>query len=113
MGWGITFNAEIYLSRQEYSTKYAIEDKIKEIEESINNHEATLKMYASATPKDIVPEEFSEEPISWLNIQINEVLEIFKEDLIQKYQLGLYLEHLIEKEEAEKEAKDKQLKLEI
>ena len=94
MSWGTEFQTDIYLSRQEYKTKYEVEDRIKEIDLVINECEATLKMYASATPKDIVPSDFSEEPINWLNRQIDEQFEIYREYLLDRYRLELYLEYL-------------------
>lgn len=107
MSWGIEFQTEIYLSRQEYKTKYCVEDRIKELDELINECEAMLKMYASATPKDIIPADYSEEQISWLNNQINEQLEMYREYLLDRYRLKLYLDYLEEKPIDEEKINDK------
>ena len=53
MSWGIDFNTDIYLSHQSYTSKLDVRDKINELEEEINEHKSTLKMYAASTPKDI------------------------------------------------------------
>lgn len=94
MGWGIEFKADIYLSRQSYSRKSEVEDKIDEIDRLITDHEAELKMFASATPKDIVPSD--EEQIDWINNRINEILLAYQECLVDRYQLSLYLDYLNE-----------------
>jgi len=94
MSWGIDFKADIYLSRQSYSTKYEVEDKISEMNKIITDCESELKMFASATPKDIVPPDYSEEQINWLSNQIAEILEMNQEYLLERYRLTLYLEYL-------------------
>jgi hypothetical protein len=94
MSWGINFKTDIYLSRQSYSSKGEVEDRIAEIDKAIYDWEAELKMYASSTPKDIVPPDDSEDTVNWLNIRINEVLETYQEYLIERYRLDLYLEYL-------------------
>jgi predicted DNA-binding protein YlxM (UPF0122 family) len=94
MSWGIYFKPEIYLSRQSYSSKGEVEDRINEINKEINNCEAELKMFASANPKDIVPPDSIEEQIFWLNDQINGSLDVYKELLADRHNLELYLEYL-------------------
>ena len=94
MSWGINFISDIYLSRQSYSSKGEVEDRISELDKEIINCEATLKMYASANPKDIVPPDSIEDQIFWLNHQINETLESYQELLMDRYRVYLYLEYL-------------------
>ena len=94
MSWGIEFKADIYLSRQSYSSKDDVEDKIREIDKELNNCEAELKMYASANPKDIVPPDFVEEQVNWLNNRVNETLELYQDLLVYRHQLELYLAYL-------------------
>ena len=101
MTWGTDFSIDIFLSRQEYKSKFDVEDKIKELDEQINDCESQIKMYVSATPKDIVPSEYSEEQISWLNNQINEHLEMYREYITDRFKLELYLEYLSQKPENE------------
>ena len=94
MGWGTEFRPYIYLSKEIYSTKSDIDDRIKELDKKINDCESTLKMHASSTPKDIVPPDFSETQIIWLNDQINQVLDDYQEYLLSRYRLYLYLEFI-------------------
>jgi len=96
MGWGIEFKADIYLSRQSYSSKGEVEDKISEFDKEINNCEAELKMFAAANPKDIVPPDSVEDQILWLNNEINQTLEVYRELLMERYRLYLYLDYLNE-----------------
>lgn len=98
MTWGTDFKGDIFLSRQEYPTKHSVESRIKELDELIGECEAKLKMYASATPKDIIPSDDSEDPIFWIGARIDEELEMYREYLINRYNLDLYLEYLTEGE---------------
>lgn len=98
MSWGIDFKADIFLSRQEYPTKHSVVDRIEELNELISECEAKLKMYASSTPKDIISPDDSEDPIYWISSRMNEELEIYREYLINRYNLDLYLEYLIDGE---------------
>jgi len=96
MGWGIDFNSDIFLSRQSYSSKGEVEDKITEISESIADCESRLKMYAIATPKDIVPTEDSVDILNFLNCEVRELLEEHEDLVIYRFKLNLYLEYLNE-----------------
>ena len=103
MSWGIDFKADIFLSRQDYPTKHSVEDRIKELDDLISGCEAKLKMYASATPKDIISSDDSEDPIYWISSHIDEELEMYREYLINRYNLDLYLEYLTESENPQKD----------
>ena len=94
MGWGVDFKADIFLSKQSYPTRYSVEDRIKELDSEIGDCEATLKMYASATPRDIIPADYSDQGVFWFNIQINAALEEYREHILDRYRLQLYLEYL-------------------
>lgn len=94
MSWGIDFTADIFLSRQSYSGKDEVQDKIRELDELITDCEGKLKMYATATPRDIISPDGSEDPINWISQRINEELELYREYLIDRFKLDLYLEYL-------------------
>lgn len=96
MGWGTEFNTDIFISKQNFSSNNEVEEKLIEYDKIINNFEAIIKMYVSSTPKDIIPIEFDEEPMNWLNIQINELFENYRETLIERYKLLLYQEYIVE-----------------
>ena len=95
MSWGIDFKADIYLSKQDYSENiFQVQDRIKELNDLITSLIAELKMYASATPSDIVPKEWELEKIRWLNTQIDEIMENLLEYNIEANHLELYKDYL-------------------
>jgi hypothetical protein len=103
MTWGTDFATNIFLSRQSYPRKHDVEIRIEELNELISECEAQLKMYASATPKDIISPDDSEDPINWLSNRIDEELSMYREYVIDRYNLDLYLEYLGENEEIKNE----------
>jgi len=96
MGWGIEFKSDIFLSRQSYSSKSEVEDKISEISESIVDCESKLKMLAIATPKDIVSTEDSGDMINFFNDEVLGLVEELEELTVNRFKLNLYLEYLNE-----------------
>ena len=94
MTWGIEFKSDIYLSRQSYLSKGDVEDKIEELSDNITDCESKLKMYAIATPKDIVSTEDSENIAYYLSNEINELLEEYRELIINRFKLDRYLDYL-------------------
>lgn len=83
MGWGTTFKPTIYISRYAFKNISDLDDSIDEIEDDINNNKAIIKGYVHSTPKDIIPEEFKEETVEWLNNKIDSLFN----DLIDLYNL--------------------------
>ena len=53
MGWGTSFNAEIYISRKTWNSIGELEQDIKDKEESIAMSISTLKSLVSYAPKDV------------------------------------------------------------
>jgi hypothetical protein len=96
MGWGTSFKTEIYLSRQIFSSKYELEEKIEENKKWISNSIEKLKMFAAANPKDIVDPEWKEEPINWLSNQIDNLMEGIEEFSFENYRLEMYLDYINE-----------------
>lgn len=96
MGWGTSFKADIYLSRQIFSSKLDLEFKIEENKKWISNNISKLKMFAAANPRDIVDPEWKEEPINWLNNQINDIIESIEESSFENYRLEMYLDYINE-----------------
>lgn len=96
MGWGTDFKIDIYLNRQIYKNKEEVEYKIEEDTEYLNSIKDKLKMFSSSNVSDIIPKDWKEEPINWLNREINSLIDeydITKDNLMK---LKLYLEYLIE-----------------
>lgn len=92
MGWGTEFKADIYLSRMSFENKYILEDKIKETEEYINNLKTKLSLYAVSSPKDIVDPEWTDDVITWVKNQMDEILEELIVETIVLYKLNLFKE---------------------
>ena len=61
MGWGTDFKTDIYLNRMIFNSKGELEDKIEELEKGITTCKEKLLMFASSTPKDIIPDDWKEE----------------------------------------------------
>lgn len=96
MGYGTAFNVEIYLSRQIFNSKYELEQKIEENKKWISNNISKLKMFAAANPRDIVDPEWKEEPVNWLNNQIDDIIESIEEFSFENYRLEMYLDYINE-----------------
>ena len=94
MGWGTSFKKEIYLSRKSFDSIYELEQKIEQNKIWIANIIQKLKMFASANPRDIIDPEWKEEPINWLNNQIDDLIEVMEEVSFEKYQLEMYLDYI-------------------
>ncbi len=56
MGYGTIFTTEIYLNRQIFSSRYELDDKIKELENYIELSKRELLAFAVSTPKDVMTE---------------------------------------------------------
>ena len=92
MGWGTDFTAEIYLNRQVFHSSYELDDKIDELENEINDIKGRLLMYASTNVKDIIPDEWKDEPITFIHLRVNEELALLQEKCVELYRLFLYKE---------------------
>lgn len=92
MGWGTDFTVDIYLSRQIFNSSFELEDKIKEIEKEINDIKSRILMYGSSNVKDILPEDWNDEPISFIHNSVSTEFESLDEKTIELYKLNLYKE---------------------
>jgi len=104
MGWGTLFNTEIYLSREMYSSQFEVEEKLAEIDKHLNVLISSIKMFATASPSEIIPEDWKDEPVNWLNNKIDELIDSYDELMIQQFRLTLYLEHIKENPENKMES---------
>ena len=100
MSWGINFKIDIELSRMSFNNIQEVKDKIEENESIINTLISEIKMFAASNPRDIVPVDWNEQPIDWINIQINEKINSYNEYSNETFKLYCYVEYLeIENEE--------------
>jgi hypothetical protein len=94
MGWGTDFTTDIFLSRENYRSIYDLEDKIKEDEKDLENIRSKILMFASSNPKDIIPEDWKEEPINFIHREVNNLLdELYELDMFLNRRY-LYLQYL-------------------
>ena len=99
MGWGTSFKAEIYLSRQVFRSKLELDERIKELEGYIESAKQELTAYAVATPRDIIAEKdesgYIQNPIDEVLRKTREIFEWIEDnyrDLNRLYQYQQYLE---------------------
>ena len=96
MGWGTTFSPEIYLSKATFDSKWEIEDYIKDKETSINFIRNKLLIFAASSPKDICPDEWKEDIVSYLTNELRDLLDLLEELTIEKTKTNLLLNHVTE-----------------
>jgi hypothetical protein len=94
MGWGIYFNTQVYLSRMSFSDIDDVNRKIEENNRSIKDLSCQIKMMGSANPKDIIPDEWKEEPIRWISNEIDSLLELIGDFERENARLYLYVDYL-------------------
>ena len=97
MSWGTDFKADIYLSRQVFSSIGCIEDAIDECDDTITTIGAKFKMFAACTPKDVVVEDG--DPVNYLNSELSSLIDEYIEAIEERYKLNLYLEAVKENPE--------------
>jgi hypothetical protein len=96
MSYGIDFKADIYLSRQSYESKEGLIDAIEHDGYDIESYESQLRMFISANPKDIIPDEWKDEPLSYLYTESGHLLDELKEAIMARHLKQLYLQYLEE-----------------
>ena len=94
MGWGTPFNYEIYLNRIIFNNVYQLKEAIEEKEKDIANIEAHIKMWASATPKDVFITEDDGSLLSAISFEVNEILAEYRDTLLILNDLRRYLEYV-------------------
>jgi len=98
MGWGTNFNMNLYLSHMTFDSIQDVRDKITENDNYINDAKQKIKMFASSTPSSIVPEDWKDEPINWLNAEIESLIDEMTESIKENVLLDQYFQFLENKE---------------
>lgn len=96
MGWGTEFTPDIYLSRYVFKSTWELDEKIKELSDGIQMYKDRLKQYISANPKDIIPNDWKEEPIEWLDMKASEIFDGMDELQNDLFRLEMFKRHLEE-----------------
>lgn len=89
MGWGTTFTTEIYLSRLRFENIYQLEDKIREECEYLERIKNKLFIMVGSDMMKVIPEDSRENPISWIEEQVVELMTEYDETLINISNLEL------------------------
>jgi len=93
--WGTNFKTDIFLKRISFSYDSEVDDKIEEISEDIQKLKEKINMYVSANVKDLIPLDWQEEPITFIQMKISEIWEELEAQYSLLYKLNLYKEYLI------------------
>lgn len=94
MGFGIDFKTNIFLNRYTSKNLYEVKSDIEDKEKEIESLKEQILMFGSSNPKDIVPDDWKEAPIIFIQNQINNCFELImgnKRDIVL---LGLYKKYL-------------------
>jgi predicted DNA-binding protein YlxM (UPF0122 family) len=94
MSWETTFESEIILNRLSFTNEIAVQDEIDELKQDIEVYKTKLSMFASSNIKDVIPDDWKEQPIDWLTMQLNELHDVLQEKYVMVYKLELYIEYL-------------------
>ena len=99
MGYGTTFTTDIYLNRMIFSSRYELDDRVKELEGYIEYAKRELLAFAVGTPKDIMAEKNEdgeiENPIDQILRRTSETFEWMEDnyrELNKLYQFQEYLD---------------------
>jgi len=99
MGFGTHFTIDIYLNRQIFSSRYEVDEKVKELEKFIEMAKQELLALAVATPKDVITEKnedgYVEHPLDQIVRRTRETFEWMEDnyrDLHKLYQFQEYLD---------------------
>jgi len=80
MGWGTDFTADIFLNRLSFTHPSELDDKIEELEYSIEENKKELAMYAVSNIKDVVPDEWQEDAVIFIRKRIAELTDQMLDD---------------------------------
>jgi hypothetical protein len=99
MGYGTTFTTDIYLNKQIFSSRYELDERVKELESHIESAKRELLAFAVGTPKDIMAEKnedgYIENPIDQILRRASETFNWMEDnyrELNRLYQFQEYLD---------------------
>jgi len=105
MGWGTSFTADVYLSRQVFQNRYELDERVKELEEYINSAKQELTALAVATPRDIIAEKnedgYVQNPIDEILRKTRENFEWMEDNYIALHRLYQFQQYLDENPDVE------------
>lgn len=63
MGWGLSFKADIYLSKETYNTENEVQDSIDELDKDINRVKRRIALMIASSPDWKIKNLMIHEPI--------------------------------------------------
>jgi len=96
MGWTTTFKPQIYLNGVIFNSLDDIDTQIYNIENKLSYNKRLIHQYTSASLKDIVPPDHIDDPIYWLDKNINNILSEIEDDYYTLFKLNLFKNHIID-----------------
>lgn len=100
MGYGTAFTTEIYLNRQIFSSRYELDEKVKELEGYIESAKRELTAFAVGTPRDIMAEKnedgYVENPIDQILTRTREAFDWMEDNYRELNRLYLFQQYLDE-----------------
>lgn len=92
MSWGTVFNAkDVFIIRQQFRNMQELDDRIKELNEEYDAHRRRLIGFATATPKDVTPND--EDPLYYTTKEVEEIVEAMSHITYQQALLELLKEN--------------------
>lgn len=93
MGWGTTFTADIYLSRESIHSKYDLDSQLDEVRDDIQHIREKILMFCAAGPNALPKTDCEgnelDEYITSLHHEMKELFKWYEESVEKQYALGL------------------------
>jgi hypothetical protein len=86
MSWGTDVkieDGELYLIRESYSTKYEVEQAIKETEETIEQYKSRLKMLIAGDVRTFADKDC--DIAWWIENEVNDIMESIQEGVTNNF----------------------------
>jgi hypothetical protein len=93
MGWGTTFTADIFFSKEHIDNLYQLESKIEDAERDIRTCRERILMHCAAgvnaAPKYDCEENVIDSPLMCIHNEVNELFDWYEEAVTTRYKLNL------------------------
>lgn len=87
MGWGTTFNTDIYISRESIEDIYTLDGNIEEVDNDIRHIREKILMYCAAGVNGVNKTDCEGNPVNpidSLHIELKELLDWYEESMTKK-----------------------------
>lgn len=94
MAWGIQFQTYIFIPRDSISRVEEAREKIKQLENEIQESEMRLAIMTASPPVAFIPENYRENSVYFLQNQVLAQTRILQQKCVELFQFTLLLEYL-------------------